>query len=206
LLGHVEDGYKAAAALEALAGWPSTASVGTAEFTEKLSADEALQAVTAFQLGGGLRLGSVHYASPGFLTFIGALNPLKTLTDGITANREINTKRDETRGLDEREREQYAMRHEEAMAQESRWSEQQRQDHDIQVARLQMEAERARFEAMNALLDRLPRAQQSTMAADLLQRLVGSAEAIANDARVDGARMLELPDASPSAEDPDPTA
>jgi hypothetical protein len=41
------------------------------------------------------------------------------------------------RRSDEREREQQAMRHEEAMAQESRLSEQQLLDHELQLARLQ---------------------------------------------------------------------
>ena len=154
LLGHLEDGYMAAAALEALTDrtpreLPGHPPRSAQEPTySRLSADELLQTVTAFQLVGGLRLGSVHYGSPGFMDFIGALNPLKTVKDGITENREINRKRDEVRRLDEREREQNAMQHREAMARESRWNEQQRQGHELQVAQLQMEAERTRLDAI----------------------------------------------------------
>lgn len=205
LLGQIEDAYKAAAAVEALGDrrlLGGFSSLREPKAYSGLSADELLQTVTAFQLAGGLRLGSVHYASPGWMTFIGAINPLKTVADLITANREINSKRDETRRFDEREREQHAMQHEEAMAQESRATEQQRRQHELRIARLQMDAEQARFEAMNTLLDRLPRAQQSATAADLLQRLIGTTEAIANDARVDGAKMLDQPDDATTSDVP----
>ena len=185
LLERLEDGYKAAAALQSLIAHPSEPGPAS------LSADDLLQLVTTFQLAGGLRLGSLRYGSPGFLEVIGALNPLKTVKDGITENREINRKRDETRRLDEREREQQAMQHQEAMAQGSRWSEQQQQSHALEVARLQMEAEAARFSAMTTLIDRLPAAQQSAVAAQVRQLLIGATEAIANDARIDEVKMLE---------------
>lgn len=198
LLGHLEDGYKAAAALESLNGQQSTGSAsyvsqssGAEPTSASLSASDLLQTVTAFQLAGGLRLGSLQYGSPGYVEVIGALNPLKNVKDGITENREINRKRDETRRLDEREREQHTMQHQEAMARESRLSEKQQQNHAIEAARLRMEAETARFNAMNTLIDRLPRNQQSVAAAQLLQLLMGTTEAIANDARIDGAKMLE---------------
>jgi hypothetical protein len=168
LLGRLEDAYKAAAAFELLAD-DVTARVRRPSST----ADDLLQRVTAFRLAGGLRLGSLSYGSPGFVEVIGAFNPLKTVKEGITENREINRRRDETRRLDERVREQQAMQHEEAMA------------------RLRLEAEAARFGVMNNLIDRLPRSQQSAVAAQLLQQLVGAVEAIAADARVDSARMLE---------------
>jgi hypothetical protein len=45
---------------------------------------DLLQTVTAFRLVGGLRFGSLSYESPGFVEVIGALNPLKTVKDGIT--------------------------------------------------------------------------------------------------------------------------
>lgn len=60
LLGRLEDGYKAAAALESLTSRPSASALS------RLSADDLLQTVAAFQLGGGLRLGSLRYGSPGF--------------------------------------------------------------------------------------------------------------------------------------------
>jgi hypothetical protein len=186
LLGRLEDGYKAAAALQWLID-----RVHVPPQSTSLSADDLLQTVTAFDLAGGLRLGSVRYGSPGFLEVIGALNPLNTVKDGITENREINRKRDETRRLDEREREQQAMEHQEAVARESRKSEQEQQANALAVARLQMDAEAARFNMMRDLIDRLPADQQSVVAADLLQRLMGATEAIANDARIDGARMLD---------------
>jgi hypothetical protein len=206
LLGRLEDGYKAAAALESLGGRPSGLSalnVPRGPQSASSSADDLLQAVTAFQLAGGLRLGSLQYGSPGFVEVIGALNPLKTVKDGITENREINRKRDETRRLDEREREQQAMQHKEAMTREGRLSEQQQQSHRVEVARLQLEAEALRFNAMTVLIDRLPVDQQSVAAAELLQRLMGATEAIGNDARVDEARMLEQADsATPPAPEP----
>jgi hypothetical protein len=215
LLGRLEDGYKAAAALESLTGQPSGAtpsrgpqSPGAGPVSASLSADDLLQTVTAFQLAGGLRLGSLRYGSPGFLEVIGALNPLKTVKDGITENREINRKRDETRRLDERDRGQQAMQHEEAMARESRAGEQQQQSYALEVARLQLQAEAARFNVMTDLIDRLPADQQSVAAAQLLQVVMGATESIANDARIDGARMLEQADAtsaqSPHAPNPGP--
>lgn len=185
LLQRAEDGYKAAAALESLTAQPSASPAGSVRpfpgppaGSDSWSADELLQATTAFRLAGGLRLGSVHYGSSGFLDFIGALSPLKTVKDGITENLEINRKRDET--LD-----------------------QQQQGHSLEVARLQMQAEQARFDAMTALIDRLPRGQQSVAAAQLLQRLMGATEAIANDARIAGAKVLEQGDGSPSSQIPE---
>lgn len=197
LLGRVEDGYKAAAALEALTDQSSLEPPPHSD----LSADALLQVVTAFQLGGGLRLGSVQYGSPGFLTFIGLLTPLKTITGTITANRDINRKRDEARRLDEREREHDAMSHEEAMTRESRLSEQQRLDYAARMTKLQVEAERGRLEAANALVGQLPRAQQSSAAAEILRFLMRNSEEIANDGRIDGARMLDRADVS-TASDP----
>lgn len=194
LLGRLEDGYRAAAALESLISRSSGST------PSNLSADDLLQTVAAFQLGGGLRLGSLRYGSPGFFEVIGVLNPLKIMADGITANREINRKRDETRRLDERERERQAMQHQEAVVRESRANEERQQQHALEIARLQMEAEAARFNAMKNLIDRLSPDQQSVAAAQLLQMLMGATEAIANDARVDEARMLAEADTAASAE------
>lgn len=87
------------------------------------------------------------------------------MKDGIAENRVINRKRDETRRLDEREHEQQAMPHQEVMACESRESEEQQQSHALEAAKLQMEAEAARFNAMRILIDRLPPAEQSVAAA-----------------------------------------
>jgi hypothetical protein len=196
LLGHLEDAYKAAAAFERLASEAEYAR-DHPTFVPRLaglSADELLQVVTAFQLAGGLRLGSLSYGSPGYLDVIGALNPLTTVKDAITENREINRKRDETRRLDEREREQQGMQHEEAMARESSLSEQQRMHHAREVARLQLEAEAARVDAITKLIQYLPPEAQSVAAGQLIQQLMGATEAIAGDARVDGARMLEQTD------------
>lgn len=202
LLGRLDDGYKAAAALESLAAPRSgvaALNAGDGSQSASPSADDLLRIVTAFQLAGGLRLGSLHYGSPGFVEVIGALNPLKTVKDGITENRDVNRKRDETRRLDEREREKQAMQHREAMTREGRASEQQLQSYELEVARFRLEAETARFNAMRDLIDRLPTDQQSVAAAELLQRLMGATEAISNDARIDGARMLELANSASTA-------
>jgi hypothetical protein len=102
-----------------------------------------LQTVTAFQLAGGLRVGSVRYGSPGFLEVIGWLFPLKTIKDLITENRKINQQRDETRRVDERERDQQAKQHEEAMARESRASELQQQSYELMIAQFRVDADRA---------------------------------------------------------------
>lgn len=83
---------------------------------------------------------------------LGELNPLKTLKDGITENREINRKRDETHRLHEREREHQVMEHEEAMARESRISEQQQQSYDLEAARIRLEVEKARFSIAKDLI------------------------------------------------------
>jgi hypothetical protein len=119
------------------------------------------------------------------------LNPLKTVKDGITENREINRKRDEARRLDEREREQQADKHEEAMARESRKSEHQQQTDALEAGRLRIDAQRTQFGMMKYLLDLLPEDQRSAAAAALLQQLMGATEEIGHDARIDGARMLE---------------
>ena len=193
LLGRLEDGYKAAAALESMAGRPSGSAISS------LSSDDVLETVAAFRLAGGLRLGSVRYGSPGFVEVIGALNPLKTVKDGITENREINLKRDEAHRLDERDRDLQEMQHEEAMARESRASEEQRYSHELAAARLRMDAEAARFNMMKELIDRLPSDQQSAAAAQILRVLMGAIEEIANDARVDEARMLEQADGATPA-------
>jgi hypothetical protein len=90
------------------------------------------------------------------------------------------------------------MQHEEAMARESRASEKQQQSHALEAARLRMDAEAARFSMMKDLIDRLPGDQQSVAAARLLQLLIGATEEIANDARIDDARMLEPADGATS--------
>ena len=63
LLGRLEDGYKAAAALESLTSRASGFMVGSRSQSVSLSADDLLQTVTAFQLAGGLRLASLRSAS-----------------------------------------------------------------------------------------------------------------------------------------------
>jgi len=191
LLRHLEDGYKGAAGLEALS------SLMPGSGLSRLSADDLLQAVTAFRLAGGLRLGSLRYESPGWLEVIGALNPLRTVKDGITENREINRIRDEARRLDEREREHEAHKHEEAMTRESRKSERQQQSYALEGARLRLESESARFNVMRDLIGRLPGDQQSVAAAQLLQLLMGAIEDIANDVRIGEARMLEQAGSGP---------
>lgn len=58
---------------------------------------------------------------------------------------------------------------------------------------------------MTTLIDRLPPAQQSVAAAQLLQLLMGTTEAIANDARIDEAKMLGQADSAvliPAPDDP----
>ena len=99
-----------------------------------------MQAVVAFRLGEGLRVQSIHYSSPGFFEFFGALNPLKTVKDGITENRDINRKREETRLFDERERQRQAMEHEQAMEQEHRRNEEMLLTHEREVMKVHIEA------------------------------------------------------------------
>jgi hypothetical protein len=195
LLRRLEEGYRAAAAIEYLIEQSSPASQLASpsaglHTTAQLSADELLQSVGIF-LGGGLRLGSISYGSPGFLEVIGALNPLKIVKDGITENREINRKRDQTRRLDEREREKQAIQYQKDMAREGRKRDQQQQSYALEAARLQLEAETSRFEAMRSLIDRLPQAQRSVAAAQILELLMQNTEAIANDGRCDDVHMLE---------------
>lgn len=165
LLGRLEDGYKATAALEFLADQPSGSALS------QLPADELLQTAAAFRLAGGLRLGALSYASPGFLEVIGAFNPLKTLKDLITEILEINRKRDETRRFDERERERQAMDHEEAMT------------------RLALERESVWLEKMDNIVGRLSPRQQSVTAAQLIERVTAATGEIANDKRVDGVTL-----------------
>jgi hypothetical protein len=52
-------------------------------------------------------------------------------------------------------------------------------------------APRNGFNVMKDLIGRLPAEQQSVATAELLQQLMGPTDAIANDARIEGARMIE---------------
>ena len=190
LLNRMEDAYKVAAALESLTETDSWPTLNRSPQHPGLSADDLIQTATAFHLAGGLRIAAIHYGSPGFLEVIGALNPLKTVKDGITENREINRKRDRARQIDERKRERQVMHHEEATAREIRESERERQQHDLEIAMFKLKVEQARFDMIDGLLDRLPSEQQSVAAAQIIQQLMEKTEAIANDGRVDAAIML----------------
>lgn len=161
------------------------------EAPREQAADDLMQTTSAFLLGGGLRVGSVHYGSPGFIEVIGALNPLKTVKDGITENREINRKRDETARLDERERGKQSMAHDQAMAQERRQYEDMRSKNEIEIAKLRMQAEADRFKNVMSLVDRLPLEQQTAVTAHILQQLLQNTDSLANDAKVGEVRMLE---------------
>ncbi|MGZ3397509.1 MAG: hypothetical protein ACXVB2_25680 [Isosphaeraceae bacterium] len=210
LFTRLEQAYIAAATLESLAGPQSlmrpsvrrTTAVGSSAQAigrsvasvaapREQAADDLMQTTTAFLLGGGLRVGSVHYGSPGFIEVIGVLNPLKTVKDGITENREINRKRDETARLDEREREKQSMAHEQSMTQERRQYEDMRSKNEIEIAKLRMQAEADRFKNVMSLVDRLPPEQQTAATAHILQQLLQNTESLANDAKVGEARMLE---------------
>jgi hypothetical protein len=122
---------------------------------------------------------------------IGLFDPLKTVLDAITKNRDINRQRDEARRSDERKRERQAMRHEEAMAREGREDEQLKLAHELAVARLRIEAETIRHDAMMDLFDRLATDRQSVAAEELLRQFMPATEGAANDAPVNGATMLE---------------
>jgi hypothetical protein len=114
LLTQLEQAYLAAAALESLAEPSRMGISASAKAPHEYTADELLRAVVAFRLGEGLRVRSIQYSSPGFVEVIGVLNPLKTVKDGITENRDINLKREEARLSDERERQRLSMEHEQA--------------------------------------------------------------------------------------------
>jgi len=184
----LEQAYIAAGTLESLT--ESQTFIQTAAPREH-AADDLIQAVVAFRLAGGLRVRSLHYGSPGFMEVIGALNPLKTLKDGITENRKINSKRDETALFDERVREKQAMAHEQAMEKDLRKQGETQSKHDIEIVKLQLEAEAARFQVVLSLVDRLPPEQKTAAAAQVLQRLLQNTDSLANDARLGEARMLE---------------
>ena len=190
LLTHVEQAYFAAAALESLTE-PWRIGSSTVTKPREQTAEELLQAVVAFRLGGGLRIRALHYGSAGFIEVIGALNPLKTVKDGITENREINRKREETRLFDERERKKQSAKHKQTMEQARRREEQMRLDHDREMIKLQIEAEKARAEALLSVIDRLEPDQRTAAAASLFQMLTQNVEGIANDARLTEVKMLE---------------
>jgi hypothetical protein len=122
---------------------------------------------------------------------IGALNPLETVKDGITENREINRKREEARLFDERERQRQSMEHERAMAAERRQTEQMHLVHERQMAEIQIEAEKTRAQIILSLIAHLPDDQKSTVAANLAQRMIHDGESLATDARLGEVRMLE---------------
>jgi hypothetical protein len=184
----LEQAYITAGTLESLT--ESQTFIRTAAPREQ-TADDLIQAAVAFRLGGGLRIRSLQYGSPGFIEVIGALNPLKTLKDGITENRKINSKRDETALFDERVREKQAMAHEQAMEKELRKQGETQSHHEIEIVKLQLEAEAARFQVVLSLVDRLPLEERTAAAAQILQRLLQNTESLANDARLGEARMLE---------------
>jgi len=191
LLTQLEQAYLAAAALESLTE-PSRMGISISAATPReYTADELLRAVVAFRLGGGLRVGSIHYGSPGFLEFIGALNPLKTVKDGVTENRDINRKREETKLYDERERQRQSMEHEQALEKERRRGTEIRLEHERELAKLQMKAAEVRAQTFLSVMDRLPPAQRTAAASDLFQLMIRNAESIANDARVGEMKILE---------------
>ena len=183
LLTELEHAYFAAAALESLAEpWKMGVSItGTAK--------ELLDAVVAFRLGEGLQVRSLPLWVRWFIEVIGAFNPLKTVKDGVTENREINRKREETRLFDERERQRQSEEHEQAI-EEHRHVEQMRLTHDREMARIQIEAETARVQALLRIIDRLAPEQRTTAAADLFQIVTRNTENIANDARLGEVKML----------------
>jgi tetratricopeptide (TPR) repeat protein len=190
LLTQVEQAYFAAAALEALAE-PSSIGALSPTGPREQTAKELLDSVVAFRLGGGLQVRSLHYGSPGYVEVIGALNPLQTIKDGITENREINLKREEAELLDERERQRQSDEHEQVMEGESRQTEQMRLEHEREMIKLRIEAEKTRAQTLLSVIDRLPPEQRTHAAAELFQMLTRNTESIANDARVGEARMLE---------------
>ena len=190
LLTKLEETYFAAASLESLTEpW----AIGGSSITgpREQRATELINAVVAFRLGGGLRVRSLHYGSPGFVEVIGALNPLKTVKDGITENREINRKREETRLFDERERQRQSGEYEQSIKGENRQTEQMRLAHEREMSKLQIRAEEARVKALLSVIDRLPPDQRTTAAAELFQIMTRNTESIANDVRVGEVRMLE---------------
>ncbi len=186
LLTQLEQVYLACAALESLI---EPARIGISVPHEQ-TADQLLQAVVAFRLGGGLRIRALRYGSPGYIEVIGAVNPLKTVKDGITENRDINRKREETRLFDERERQKLSMEHEQAMEQERRRTEEMRLAHQRELAKLHLEVEAGRVDAFLKVIDRLPPAEKTAAAASLFQLMVQNAESIANDARVVDIKMV----------------
>jgi hypothetical protein len=190
LLTQLEQAYLAAAALEALTE-PSTIGVSSRTAHEK-TAKDLLDSVVAFRLGGGLQVRSLHYGSPGFIEVIGALNPLSTVKDGITENREINRKREETKLFDERERQRQSDEHEQAMEEKSYQTEEMRLRHEREMAKLRIEAEQVRVKTFISIIDRLPPDQRTTASAELWQMLTRNTESIGNDARLREARMLEI--------------
>jgi hypothetical protein len=82
------------------------------------------------------------------------------------------------------------MPHQEVMACESRESEEQQQSHALEAAKLQMEAEAARFNAEDP--HRSAAARRAVPCGGIASSAPhGATEAIANDARSDEAGMLE---------------
>jgi hypothetical protein len=196
LLTQLEQAYLAAAALESLSEPSLLGNSTLLGRPHERTADELLQAVRAFRLAGGLRVRSLHYTSPGFIEVIGALNPLKTVKDGITENRNINRKRDEARLLDERERQKQSMEHEQSMEEEHRRREEMQHTHEIEIAKLQLEAETARVQTFLHVIDRLPSSERTVATTSLFHLLLQNAESIANETRVTGVRMLEAGESS----------
>jgi len=191
LLNQLEQAYFSAAALESLAE-PWTIGIISVDRPQAQTADELIQAVAAFRLGGGLQIRSLHYGSAGIIEVIGALKPLKTVKDGITENREINLKREDTRLSDERERQKQSAEHAQAMKQEHRDREQMHLKHEREMAKLQIEAEATRVQSILSVIDRLAPEQRTAAAASLLQVLARNTESIANDARLGEVKMLDV--------------
>jgi len=190
LLTKLEQAYFAAAALEALTE-PGTINISSFTGPPEQAAKDLLDSVVAFRLGGGLQVGSLHYGSPGLVEVIGAANPLKTVKDGITENRRINLERDEAKLFDERERQRQSDEHVQAMAEGSRQREQVRLTHEREIAKLRIEAEKARAQTWLSAIELLPPEQRTPAVAELIQMLKGNTESIANDTRLREARMLE---------------
>lgn len=152
-----------------------------------MTVDEALNSARVFELGGeGLLIRAMRYESPGFLEFLGSLNPLKQINDFVANWRRANLDR-----LREDHRHQEQM---EALRQQARRDMAAERDlerkHALAMREkdLQIEAERLAFIRNRA--DQLPPALRDPVNAKLLEVAISAAASLAKDYRIGEMRVL----------------
>jgi hypothetical protein len=136
------------------------------------TAAEAIQIANSLTLGNGLSIGGIILQSPGFLEFVGWLNPLQQIRQFITDWRRINADKAKLAMEHERKKTEDEHRHEEKMLQ------------------IEIQRRKTQWGIAFDLLKRMSRGKQAGVAADLIEQFKQSLIPVASDMRVIEAKLL----------------